>query len=125
MSRRRARERKGDDSPLWVYLIISALSAALSFCLFCLFSYILNEAGAIRPFERFGEGLFFFCLGPLILATLIGTIAIIIARKYREKLRPVDEYIDAGVSSVAEEGEPEEDEGTSGGKDFGEKNLLE
>ncbi|MGB9590307.1 MAG: hypothetical protein ACPL68_05410, partial [Candidatus Hydrothermia bacterium] len=73
-----------------IYLIIAALSAILSICLFCSFSYVLTQHGAISPFERFGEGLFFFCAGPLILAVLIAITAGLIARRYGDKLAPIN-----------------------------------
>ncbi len=118
------RRRKGAGSLGWIYIIISALSAILSLCLFCTASYILTELGAIMPTERFGEGLFFFCVGPLLLAVLISTIAILIARRHRERLALADEYIDAGVSSLTETEESQGDSETEPGDEPGGKNLT-
>lgn len=117
----RKSRKKGRGSLGWIYIIISALSAALSLCLFCSVSYILTELGAIVPTERFGEGLFFFCVGPLVLAVLIATTAILIARRNRERLARANEYIDAGISSLTEteEAQWESEPGDEpGGKDL-------
>lgn len=123
--KRRGRRKKESGSLGWIYIIISALSAALSLCLFCSVSYILTELGAIRPTERFGEGLFFFCAGPLLLAVLIGTVAILMARRHRGKLAPADEYIDAGVSSLTETEESHVESETEPGDEPGGKTLSE
>ncbi|MEO0140497.1 MAG: hypothetical protein ABIM88_02975 [candidate division WOR-3 bacterium] len=103
----KGRKRKGRN-PLWIYLIISVLSIALSFSLFCSVAFLTEGIGITNIFGRYGEpgnygqGLFFFCLGPLVLGTLMGTVAVLLAKRHRDKIAPVDEYIDAGISSLME-----------------------
>jgi len=125
MARKRKRRKKEQGSLLWIYLIISFIAPVLSFLLSCTVSFILNETGIIDPFNRYGEGLFFFCIGPIVIAIPLGLISALIVRRFRGKLSKVDEYIDAGVSSVAEAEEDSDEDENPPGDEPETKTLIE
>ncbi len=125
MPRKRKRGKNERGSLLWIYLIISVLAPILSLLFSCTVTFLLNEAGIIDPFNRHGEGLFFFCIGPIIIAIPLGLISALVARRFRGKLSRADEYIDAGVSSLTEVDEDSEENETCPDDEPGAKTLTE